>query len=80
MVRPESRSPRTANSKIIFVSELGHLSDGYMHPSIRTRDNYFGLDGSTSADLRHGGKNALMFDLHVEFVTPPKVAEGLYLY
>ena len=80
MVRPESRSPRIANSKIIFVSELGHLSDGYTHPSIRTRDNYFGLDGSTSADLRHGGKNALMFDLHVEFVTPPKVAEELYLY
>ena len=60
--------------------ELGHQSDGYTHPSIRTRDNYFGLDGSTSPDLRHGGKNALMFDLHVELVTPQKVAKELYLY
>ena len=80
MVRPESRTSHVSNGKIIFVSELGHQSDGYTHPSIRTRDNYFGLDGSTSADLRHGGKNALMFDLHVEFVTPPEVTEGLYLY
>ena len=80
MVRPESRTSHVSNSKIIFVSELGHQSDGYTHPSIRTRDNYFGLDGSTSPDLRHGGKNALMFDLHVELVTPQKVAKELYLY
>ena len=83
MVRPESRSPRFANSKIIFVSELGrHLTNekGYVHPSIRNRGYYMGISSDTFPDLRHDGKNALMFDLHVEFVTPQKVAWELYLY
>lgn len=81
MVRPDSRTSDVSRSKIIFVSELGHASDGYTHPSIRTRENYLGEDnGATTPDLRHDGKNALMFDLHVEFVTPKKVNPELYLY
>lgn len=83
MVRPETRSPRFANSKIIFVSELGrHLTNekGYTHPSIRNHGYYMGVSSDTFPDLRHDGKNALMFDLHVEFVTPQKVAWELYLY
>ncbi|HCH85664.1 MAG TPA: hypothetical protein DFL85_09130, partial [Lentisphaeria bacterium] len=83
MVRPETHSPRFANSKIIFVSELGrHLTNekGYTHPSIRNRGYYMGVSSDTFPDLRHDGKNALMFDLHVEFVTPQKVAWELYLY
>ncbi len=76
-IKPESRSPRIATSKIIFVGELGrHYTNakGYTHPAIRNgsyllgRDYQPGID-TLSAFPRHHGINLLMLDSHVEFVS-----------
>jgi len=67
--RPESKSSKFPNSKVMFISELGLnlpvTASGYVHYTIRNGTYYNAMDSGTEPAFRHSDKkNVLWFDGH----------------